>query len=132
MVTESREVAAARIEVEHARARLIDTAGELQERLKPATLAREAWEGAKSKGADLAEEAVDAVKARPMAATGVVAAIAMFLAREPLIGMAAKMFDGLGEKRTEKKRRKAARKSASGPAAKTPKTTRLKKVEEVK
>ena len=65
---------------------LMATAQELQERLSPKVLAKGAWQGAKEKGADLAEDAVDAVRARPLAATGVVAAIAMFLAREPLIG----------------------------------------------
>ena len=45
-----------------ARARLMATAQELQERLSPKTLARDAWQGAKEKGADLAEDAVDAVK----------------------------------------------------------------------
>ena len=46
------------------------------------------------KGADIAEDAVDAVRARPLAATGVVAAIAMFLAREPLFDLAGKVVDG--------------------------------------
>ena len=57
-------------------------------------LARDAWQGAKEKGADLAEDAVDAVRARPLAATGVVAAITMFLAREPLMDLAGKLVDG--------------------------------------
>ena len=111
MVNDSPQIVAARIEVERARARFLGTTSELQERLKPKTLARDAWEGAKNKGADLAEEAVDAVKARPLIATGIVAAVAMFLAREPLIGMAGKMVNGLGEKRSQKKRRKAPTKS---------------------
>ena len=69
-------------------------AHELQERLSPKTLAKGAWQGAKEKGADLAEDAVDAVKARPLAATGVVAAIAMFLAREPLFDLAGQLAGG--------------------------------------
>ena len=67
-------------------------------------LAKDAWQGAKEKGADLAEDAVDAVRSRPLAATGVVAAIAMFLAREPLIDLAGKLVEGVGE---ETKARKA-------------------------
>ena len=106
-MSDAPEIAAARIEVERSRARVMATAQELQERLKPKTLARGAWEGAKVKGADLAEDAVDAVKARPLAATGVVAAIAMFLAREPLIEMAGKLMDEVSEKRAGRKRRKA-------------------------
>ena len=47
----------------------------------------------------MAEDAVDAVRARPLAATGVVAAIAMFLAREPLIDLAGKLVDDVSDKR---------------------------------
>ena len=83
------------------------TAHELQERVKPGTLARDAWEGAKDKGADLAEDAVDAVRARPYAATGVVAAIAMFLAREPLMDLAGKLVEGVSSKRAGRKRQRA-------------------------
>ena len=56
------EIAAARVEAERARGRLMASAHELQERLSPKTLTRDAWEGAKSKGADLVENAVDAVE----------------------------------------------------------------------
>ena len=52
----------AQANVAEAREALIDTARELQQRLAPRTLARDAWESAKVKGADLAEDAVDAVK----------------------------------------------------------------------
>ena len=103
MTKDTPEVAAARIEAERARARLMETARELQERLSPGNLAHNAWEGAKSKGADLAEEAVDAVRRRPAIASGVVAAIALFLAREPLIDMAGKLADGVTSKRKAKK-----------------------------
>src|SRR5205814_4232582 len=89
---DSPEVVKARMDAERARARLLGTFRsleqpflDLKQQLTPDHLMREAWQGAKEKGADLAEEAVDAVRARPFAATGVVAAIALFLAREPLI-----------------------------------------------
>jgi hypothetical protein len=95
-------IAAARIEAERARARLLDTARELQERLSPASLAQNAWAGAKAKGADLAEDAVDAVRRRPAIAGGVVAAIALFLAREPLIDMAGKLAGGVKSRGTAK------------------------------
>jgi hypothetical protein len=91
-VSDTPEIAAARIEVERRRSRLMATAHRLQNRLAPATLARNTWQGAKEKGADLAEDAVDAVRARPLAASGVVAAITMFLAREPLMDLAGKLF----------------------------------------
>jgi hypothetical protein len=101
------EITAARAEVDRSRARLMATAHELQERLSPRTLARGAWKGAKEKGADLAENTVDTVKARPLAATGVVAAITMFLAREPLMDLAGKLIGGVGEKRRSRKARTA-------------------------
>src|ERR1043165_4390992 len=97
------EIAAAKAEAERSRAQLMATAQELQERLSPKTLTREAWEGAKSKGADLVEDAVDAVRARPYAATGVVAAITMFLAREPLMDAASRIAGNFGEKRKNRK-----------------------------
>ena len=75
---------AAQANVAQARAALIDTAREIQQRLQPKTLAREAWESAKIKGADIAEDAVDAVKRRPVATGGVIAAVAVLLARSPI------------------------------------------------
>ena len=116
---------------DEARSKLIETAQELQERLSPKVLAHDAWEAAKAKGADLAEDAVDAVKARPWAATGVAAAIAMFLAREPLIDMAGQVIDGMGEKRAARKRRKTAAKSATKPIPKPAAKAALKPVKKV-
>lgn len=105
-MTDTPEIAAARAEVDRSRARLMSTAHELQDRISPKTLARNTWQGAKEKGADLAENTVDAVRARPMAATGVVAAITMFLAREPLIDLAGKIV-GRNRKKNPRKSRKA-------------------------
>ena len=100
------KVGEARIEAERARERLMQSAHALQARLSPKVLARDAWEGTKSKGADLVEDAVDAVKARPIAATGVVTAIALFLAREPIIELAGKLVDGASGKGEAKRPRK--------------------------
>jgi hypothetical protein len=105
-MTDTPQIAAARIEVERSRARVMATAHELQERLSPKTLARNTWQGAKEKGADLAEDAVDAVRARPLATGGVVAAITMFLAREPLMDLARGLVDGAKDKRKTRKGRK--------------------------
>ena len=99
-------VTAAKIEADRARARLMESARELQERLSPGTLAQNAWEGAKIKGADFAEDAVDAVRRRPALAGGVVAALTLFLAREPLIDFAGKLTDGVKTKRRSRKTRK--------------------------
>jgi hypothetical protein len=106
-VRDTPEIAAAKIEVERSRSRVMATAQELQERLSPKVIAKGAWQGAKEKGADLAEDAVDAVKARPLATTGVVAAITMFLAREPLLDLAGKIAGSVGEKRKTRKVAKA-------------------------
>jgi hypothetical protein len=106
-VTDSPEIVAARAQIDRTRARVMATAHELQERLSPKVLARDAWHGAKEKGAGLAEDAVDAVRARPLTATGVVAAITMFLAREPLMDLAGKVVDGVGDKRKSRKARNA-------------------------
>jgi hypothetical protein len=103
---DSPEVVAARIEAERSRARLMATAHELQERLNPKTMARDAIQGAKEKGADLAEDAVDAVRTHPRAAGGAAAALALFLARQPLISLAGKLFRG-SKPENKPKRRKA-------------------------
>ena len=100
-MTDSPEIAAARIEAERCRARLIGTAEQLQQRLSPKRLTKDAWEGAKDKGADLAENAVDAVRSRPLAATGVVAAVGLFLAREPLMDLAGRIANGFTTKRAK-------------------------------
>ena len=92
-MTDDPKVSAARIDVARTRAALIETARELQARLQPKTLASEAWEKAKDKGADLAEGAVDAVAKRPLAVGSVVAAVAMYLAREPLKAATVKFYD---------------------------------------
>lgn len=88
-------IASAQATVAKAREALIDTARELQQRLQPKTLAREAWESAKVKGADMAEDAVDAVKRRPVATGGIIAAIAMFLAREPIKDGVRNIYDAM-------------------------------------
>jgi len=107
LMRDTPEIAAARGEVERNRARLMATAHELQERLSPKVIARDAWEGAKDKGAGLAEDAVDAVRSRPLATGGVVAALTMFLAREPLFDLASRIND----KRKSRKSRKAKNKT---------------------
>ena len=144
-MTETPKIAAARIEVARTRGALLETARELQARLQPKTLANEAWEMAKDKGADLAEGAVDAVAKRPLAVGGAVAAIAMFLAREPLKAATVKFYDAmtpLFEPRSKSvalKETKAARSASSkveGPArpapnrqARTPRKAAQKKTE---
>ena len=111
MSKETPDSAAARKNPERARARMMSSAHELQERLSPRVLAQNAWEGAKMKGADLAEDAVDAVRRRPAAAGSVAAALILFLARHPLMDLAGKVTDGVKAKSTERKARKRTKKS---------------------
>ena len=115
-MTDDPQVAAARVEVERRRSRLMATAHQLQDRLSPKSLARNTWQGAKEKGADLAEDAVDGVRAHPLATTGVVAAITMFLAREPLMDLAHQLYDGAADKRKNRKRRKTREKDKTETA----------------
>jgi len=94
-MSEDPKISGARIEVERARAALLDTANRLLERFQPHNLVDDIWEQAKNKGADLAEDAVDAVAKRPVAVGSVVAALAMFLAREPLKKATVKFYDAM-------------------------------------
>lgn len=103
-MSDSPQVAAARIEAEQAQQRLIERLQELQHRVAPRTLTRDVWEAAKSKGADLAEDAVDAVRSRPVAATGIVAALALFLAREPLLDLAGRLVNGKAKTQPARKK----------------------------
>ena len=100
------KVEAARIEVERSRAQMLDTAKLLQRRLEPGKLTRDAWQSAKEKGADLAEDAVDAVRRRPYAAGGVVAALALFIAREPVMELFGKLTDAMTSKAPPKPAKK--------------------------
>ena len=109
-MAESDDVAEARRRVEQARTKmwatfdeLIDYGQALQRKLEPSHLARDAWDAAKNKGVDLAEDAVDAVRKRPVAATGAVAALALFIAREPLMDLAGKWMGGTKKKKKAKK-----------------------------
>jgi hypothetical protein len=110
---ESPSVTEARRRADDARGRLIatleeivDFAEDMLDSLTPHNIARDAWEAAKNKGADMAEDAVDAVRKRPVAASGAVAALALFIAREPLMDFANKLLNS-NDKIKPGKRRKA-------------------------
>ncbi|HET9811178.1 MAG TPA: hypothetical protein VFP53_05720 [Sphingomicrobium sp.] len=114
MTSESLKVADARRHAEQARAKfwasfddILDYGQNLQESLTPHNLARDAWDAAKSKSADIAEDAVDAVRKRPVAATGAVAALALFIAREPLMDLASKLVSSKGKKKAPAPRKAA-------------------------
>ena len=118
-MSEPEPIRAARAEVEARKAEMIDTVRELQQRLQPATLASGAWEAAKNKGANLAEDAVDAVRSRPVAVGGVAAAFGLFLARAPIKDIARRFYDGMTSARDEPPRaaEPKAAKTVSSPRA---------------
>lgn len=91
------ELRLAKQEAEQARRRLAATAAELQQRLKPGTLASNAWAGVKDKSGEMADDAVEAVKARPVPVAAVLAAFTLFLARAPLRAAVTRLFSGGGE-----------------------------------
>lgn len=82
-----RRLTQAQMEVELAKQKLASTMGALKYRLAPGTIMTSTWEGVRGKGSELAEDAIQAVKDRPMTASGVLAAFCIFLARDPLWSM---------------------------------------------
>jgi hypothetical protein len=75
------EVVAAEVEARAARARLMETLGTLQERLKPSTLAHEAVESAAEGVASLARKGAEAARTHPLAIAGVAGTVGLALAR---------------------------------------------------
>jgi hypothetical protein len=88
------ELTRARREAEQARRRLAATLAELQARLRPGAIASNAWEGVKDKSGAMADDAVEAVKSRPVIVSAVLAAFTLFLARAPLRSAASRLFSG--------------------------------------
>lgn len=77
----SGDLATARAEAERARARLLQSAHDLQARVAPARLAGDAIEGAKERGTAAVESVTDTVRRRPEIAAAVAAGLLGFLAR---------------------------------------------------
>lgn len=87
------QVEQAKREAVMARARLDSTLVAVQQRMRPGSLAGEAWDGVKDKSADLADGALSAVRKRPAAVSVAVGAVALFLAREPLKRTVKRLFN---------------------------------------
>lgn len=89
---------------------LLGYAKRKKDSLTPSHLAHGAWEATKSKTVDVAEDAIDAVRKRPVAASSAVAALALFIAREPLMDLAGKLMSSKGKSKPAKPRKAKARK----------------------
>ena len=85
-------IAEKRGQADSARDALLGTVEEIKDRLAPATLASDAWEGAKEKGVSVASGAVDSVIQRPVLAAGVAAGAALIIARKPIFSLLAGLF----------------------------------------
>jgi hypothetical protein len=91
------ELKRAKREAELTRRRLAATAAELQQRLKPGTIASNAWAGVKDKGGEIADTTVEAVKSRPVPVAAALTVFTLFLARAPLKSAVSWLFSGSGE-----------------------------------
>lgn len=87
-----KELIAAKAKVASSKTALMDTVNELKHRLKPSTLATDAWHGVRDKSSDYAGKGVNAVTDHPAAAGGAVAAVALFLLRGPLANVLSRLF----------------------------------------
>ena len=90
----SADLTRARAEADAARDRLFATVSELQQRLRPGNLASNAWEGVKDKSGELADDAMEAVKGRPVVVSAALAAFTLFLARAPIKSAVTSLISG--------------------------------------
>jgi hypothetical protein len=88
---------AAAAEVERSKRQFASTMGALQYRLKPGTLMSNAWEGVRDKSGEVADTTLEKVKERPAAVSGILAAIVIFIAREPLWRFITGLFSRRGD-----------------------------------
>ena len=89
-----RELIAARARAQRSRADMVATIAELKERLKPANIASDAWSSVKEKGTQASGQGVKAITSHPGSAGGIVAALALFLLRQPLAQLVTRIFGG--------------------------------------
>lgn len=80
-------VAAAQANADLARARLMTTLGELQERISPRSIVHDVADGLRERGTALGGEAVTLARRRPLAVSGVAAALALFVTRKRIAAL---------------------------------------------
>ena len=85
---------------EQARARLIGTLTEIQQRLSPKTLMAEAREEFQQKASEMIEEGIAFAKARPGLVSLAVAGLIAWLMRGPILRSLASAFSRIGRNRT--------------------------------
>lgn len=83
-MSDDQDLARARADAVDARERLLGAAHAVQARLKPASLASDAWETMRDKSEVVAEGAVRAVAKRPAVASVAALGLVAVLARKPI------------------------------------------------
>jgi hypothetical protein len=83
-MSDERSLMQARTDAANAREQLLGAAQAVQARLKPASLASDAWETVRDKGEVVAEGAVRAVVKRPAVASVAALGLVAVLARKPI------------------------------------------------
>ncbi len=97
----TRQLEQAAAEVGRSKRQLASSLGALQSRLKPGTLMNNAWEGVRDKSGEVADNTLQAVKNRPATVSGIIAAIILFLVREPLWRLIVDLFSDRGDEQQE-------------------------------
>jgi hypothetical protein len=83
-MSDAKDLARARADAANARERLLGAAQAVQARLKPASLASDAWETVRDKSEVVAEGAARAVAKRPAIASAAALGVVALLARKPI------------------------------------------------
>lgn len=83
-IDDAADLALAKVRAEAARARLAATLVDLQARLNPKALAREAVGELKEAAQEIARDGLDSLKRHPVTLAGAAAAIGLFMARRPI------------------------------------------------
>jgi len=90
--TNTHNVPAAKAEAEAAKRQFMGTLHELQYRLKPSTIANDAWSGVRDTATSRGDQARTMVKEKPQLAGAAAAALVLFFARKPLWKLLSKPF----------------------------------------
>lgn len=87
MSTGPHDIAAAEARIHAARARLMGTLGEVQQRLRPSHLAQDAVESAAQGVATIARRSAEAVRTRPLAVAAFAGTVGLVMARGWIAGI---------------------------------------------